>query len=1219
MMRALLVLPVLFLVAFTATITVEPEFATSQNDLTCLVEVIGGGALQANITWYQNGAPYTDSDETLALTSGQQEESTIAIPAAQVTRGHEWRCEATVFNETQTQAFNSTLITIENSAPTVTFPVGVFIVYETDPFGPLQALAFDPDGDTVQFASAVINVTNDAESPLFTITSTGIIQFTPTFEQVGNHTIAILATDGDLVGGRNVRFDVRAINEDPYFVPPLEDQQATQDEVFSYIIGGFDREDDPFNFTMQTDLAELELASINATHAEIRFTTGVVQHRHGGLHEINVTIFEIANTTKNTTETFLLNVTVFNEIPEFDPIISPQAAQGEEFNMTVTATDADPDDVLLFSIETTCPLPNPWTINTLANDSTLAIGNIYVGTLTNDHVACRDVTFVVTDFDTQGFAKNQTRVNITLNITNINDPPELHELSFFANLPVQQNISNLTAPTGLQFRYRVNATDPDLLTYEGDELFFSDNSTLFTIEEDTGWIVFTPQVEDIGSHTIHITVQDLAGEQDSIVMQLEIIENNPPTLIDPGVVQCEQHENCTIILEGVDPDPGDILTFTLALTDYFVWSGEENLTAAFTLEQQTLTTTQAWQNFTNEMVGWFTYNVTVRDRFGAEDQGILVVNVSNINDPPFFDPEILFPEPVVETYPVTFFVTAQDPDFINIESPDVDENLTLTATITGPNTGLFSPIKQSDTQWLISFEPQASDVGEYTIAFLLQDLQGASVTQEVNITIFEQSQPPNITAVRPFFDGQTEIFDIKQPRNLLGDNTTVRLQEGATYTFNITYIDPDTAPENVTVRWYVDEELVQERRGDEAFSLVETFGFFDEGEYVYTVRVEDNRFEVDEFTWFVEVLNTNRPPVVCYALSNRNVTATTQLNNYMYVFYDPDDHPNHVQPQDQCSPLRTHASQLTYTAQISNPSLLEITFSQENVVLTPRGDGTVEVTYRATDPFGAFNQTNTVTYEVSAPQQTTTPTPAPSTGGGGASPTPIPIPTTQDPEPMSIRIITPSSLVMYRNQTMEVPITVENPTTRVFQGVDLQASANADDVSVRFTQSSFPALQPGETRNITLFVENYRSQGTYEIRIDADVQNPSINDSAIIFVNALEQESFGDAVNTRVSFAQDLLSSHPECLELNEFIGRARDLISQGRIQQADIVLREVIDACRFLVSQPGVREEVPQGLSLAWLQRFRYANAVLIALLFVLIGIAILLVMHYYSAAKQD
>ncbi len=69
--------------------------------------------------------------------------------------------------------------------------------------------------------------------------------------------------------------------------------------------------------------------------------------------------------------------------------------------------------------------------------------------------------------------------------------------------PILDPIGNLIAIEGEPFSFKVNATDPNF-----DNLTFMDNSTFFNIDPYTGWINFTPRLEDVGNHSINISVTD---------------------------------------------------------------------------------------------------------------------------------------------------------------------------------------------------------------------------------------------------------------------------------------------------------------------------------------------------------------------------------------------------------------------------------------------------------------------------------------------------------------------------------------------------------------------------------------------------------------------------------------------------------------------------------------------------------------------------------------
>ncbi len=81
---------------------------------------------------------------------------------------------------------------------------------------------------------------------------------------------------------------------------------------------------------------------------------------------------------------------------------------------------------------------------------------------------------------------------VILNVTPVNDAPQ---------------ITNFNPPAigtvGEEYNYQIQANDVD-----GDNLTFNDNTTLFDINRTTGDIRFTPNISDIGTYTINITVSD---------------------------------------------------------------------------------------------------------------------------------------------------------------------------------------------------------------------------------------------------------------------------------------------------------------------------------------------------------------------------------------------------------------------------------------------------------------------------------------------------------------------------------------------------------------------------------------------------------------------------------------------------------------------------------------------------------------------------------------
>jgi len=81
-------------------------------------------------------------------------------------------------------------------------------------------------------------------------------------------------------------------------------------------------------------------------------------------------------------------------------------------------------------------------------------------------------------------------------------------------------------------------------------------------------------------------------------------------------------------------------------------------------------------------------------------------------------------------------------------------------------------------------------------------------------------------------------------------------------------------------------------------------------------------------------------------------------------------------------------------------------------------------------------------------------------------------------------------------------------------------------------------------------------------------------DKAIIYVNAIEKSRGNQSVTaTKITFANDLLNSNPECLELNEYIKEAQKHMAHEDYERASQILDEVIQGCKYLVSQSKTQE----------------------------------------------
>ncbi|MBI4176713.1 MAG: S8 family serine peptidase [Candidatus Aenigmarchaeota archaeon] len=211
-------------------------------------------------------------------------------------------------------------------------------------------------------------------------------------------------------------------------------------------------------------------------------------------------------------------------------------------------------------------------------------------------------------------------------IINVNRPPVLAAIG-----------SKVVAEDAF-FQLDADAIDPD-----GDNIEFSDNSSLFNINPSTGLITFTPKHADVGTYSVNISVND-STLADSEVVQLRVTNTNdrpdvqfiPPQTAVEGTLFTYQ-----VLASDTDGDP---LAFS-ASTQLF------NITP------------QGLINFTplNADVGTHFINITATDGL-ASDTELLNLIVHEFNQAPVIT-SIQRNITVLVNETLNINVTACDPDF----------------------------------------------------------------------------------------------------------------------------------------------------------------------------------------------------------------------------------------------------------------------------------------------------------------------------------------------------------------------------------------------------------------------------------------------------------------------------------------------------------------------------------------------------------------------------
>jgi parallel beta-helix repeat protein len=404
----------------------------------------------------------TDSNGRIAWTPTYQQASQTFMVIVNVSDG----------NDFDTQTFSITVMNV-NDKPAIT---STPILSATED----AQYLYDVNAVDVDIRDWLIYSLDTAPIGMNIDSSTGLITWAPTNDQVGDNEVKVNVTDSmGVFVTQGFTITVANSNDAPV-LGPVGPLLATEGRTFSYIATAVDIDvGDTLTFSDDTDLFD-----INSTTGNITF---VPSNDDVGIYTIKITVTDSDGAIAF--ENVLFTVNNVNNPPILPPIDSQTLTEDVSFILVVTATDIDVDDTLIFIDNTTLFDINPYN------------GEISF-TPINEDVGTYLVNITVKD---EGGGIAYQTVNFTVN--NVNDPP-LIDL-----------IEGLTMVASKPFSYTVGATDVDY----GDTLTFSDDTELFNIDPDTGEISFTPTEKNAGVHYVTITVTDGEGESDQMTLTFNIL------------------------------------------------------------------------------------------------------------------------------------------------------------------------------------------------------------------------------------------------------------------------------------------------------------------------------------------------------------------------------------------------------------------------------------------------------------------------------------------------------------------------------------------------------------------------------------------------------------------------------------------------------------------------------------------------------------------------
>jgi len=321
--------------------------------------------------------------------------------------------------------------------------------------------AYDENGDTLSYS---LNIAPEGMSinPV-----SGLITWTPSASQAGNHSVEISVSDGKNETIQSYILFVEKVNSAPV-VTSMPILSAAANVEYNYDVEAYDADGDILSYALATSP---EGMTINQADGIIKWIPIETQL---GANYVSVVVSDGELFAEQNFTIIVSNIQ--NNPPVITSTPIKTATQEVKYSYDVNAADSD-NDVLTYAL-----LKNPQGMN--IDNATGLITWTPNATQVNSY----DVNVIV--YDSKGASTLQWYV---LTVANVNDAP------IIISEPI------LTAETGDMYKYDVNAID-----YDNDVLTYSLKKFPRTMQIDsaTGLITWKPKLSDIGENHVIVNVSD---------------------------------------------------------------------------------------------------------------------------------------------------------------------------------------------------------------------------------------------------------------------------------------------------------------------------------------------------------------------------------------------------------------------------------------------------------------------------------------------------------------------------------------------------------------------------------------------------------------------------------------------------------------------------------------------------------------------------------------
>ena len=481
-------------------------------------------------------------------------------------------------------------------------------------------------------------------------------------------------------GERRIDFDISWLalsNHPPYFTS-VPQTVVRAGEALVYDAEARDPDGHAIAYSLEVGPAGL---SVDVGSGLLRWTPQVSD---GGSHAVRLVAED--GRGGRAVQSFFIEVRgdTANRAPQFTSLPDTHSASGARYEYRATASDAD-GDALSFSM-----LDGPGDLSVAAN-----------GVVTWDFPLPGDYTVALRVEDGRGGVADQRW------LLTVGSRPTNPFAPTLSGTPAEIAVINTL------YFYQPLATDPD-----GDPLGFllETSPDGMNVHPATGRIEWVPEVADVGSHRVVLTVSDSRGGSSSQSWDIEVLDTVP---------------NLPPVIESV---PATI-TVVGELYEYQVVAADPDGQTGF--DYELIAPPTGMQLDASGLLTWTptateTVRVSLRasDPLGASASQVWDLRVVPVNRPPSIDSSALLDAVVGGTY--RYDASATDPD-----------NHVLTWSLDNAPEGM----EVQRASGLITWTPTALQLGSAPVRVRVRDVLGGTDTQAFTVRVSEDDSGPEVEIV----------------------------------------------------------------------------------------------------------------------------------------------------------------------------------------------------------------------------------------------------------------------------------------------------------------------------------------------------------------------------------------------------------------------------------------------------------------------------------------